>query len=529
VSQDHLGLFDTPPDRKEIRFSIAMVGLMWAAVFLVLPIREVRVSEAPAFVPLIDALMFVGELITAALLYAQASVFRSRALISLATCYTFGAFLLIPHALTFPGAFAPDGLLGAGVSSTAWIYNFRRIAFPIAALLYVWLKDGDFAAQTPTERPATKVGVWVFAAVALATAVTLLTTVGHGMLPAYFYSRDDTIYSTALWFQSGLAALYVMTTIVLFRNRKSVLDMWLLVAFSGWLIQSFLILTLQSRFTAGWYCLFFLTLFSHLVVMLALIAESNRLYARLALSTAARNRERENRLMSMDAVAAAIAHEAGQPLAGVTLNASAGLNWLTRTPPSPEKAIKSLRATVDDARRTFDVIKSVRATFAKEPGTATEFSLNELARETATLMGRELAGHKVSLELALDEALPPIFGNRVQIQRVLINLLSNAIESLDAIGSRPRRIAIRSLPLDDKNVLLEVSDTGSGIGPEAMEHIFEAFFTTKSTGTGLGLSLCRTIVEEHGGGLRASPGERHGATFHLQLPRSGTPEETAIR
>jgi signal transduction histidine kinase len=267
-----------------------------------------------------------------------------------------------------------------------------------------------------------------------------------------------------------------------------------------------------------------MTVFSHLVVMLALIAESNRLYARLALATAARSREHETRLMSMEAVTAAISHEVGQPLTAVTTNASAALNWLGRTPPNAETdmAMEALRATIEAGHLSQAVIKSIRATFAKGPRPAAPYSLNDLVRETIALLDRELADKKVSLELKLDAALPPIRADRVQMQRVLFNLVTNAIESLGTVQERRRRIAIRSGLLDGQDVLVEISDSGAGIGAEHMTRIFDAFYTTKATGTGLGLSLCRTIVEEHGGRLWASEGEGYGATFHLRLPCYGT-------
>src|SRR6187455_3172255 len=165
VSQDRLGLFDTPPSRTQIRVGIAVVGILFAGFLVAMPVRDVRLPEVNAFVPAIDAIMFVGDLITATLLYAQASVFRSRALTVLASGFVFAALLLIPHALTFPGAFAPDGLLGAGVNTTGWIYTFRRTAFPVAAILYVLLKRADAAARPGAPRPAARVGVGAIAAI----------------------------------------------------------------------------------------------------------------------------------------------------------------------------------------------------------------------------------------------------------------------------------------------------------------------------------------------------------------------------
>ena len=516
-----MGLFDKPPVQREIRLGLAIVGVLFVMLALILPLRNVQLPEIPAFIPVIDAIMLVGELITATLLYAQAAVFRSRALTILATGFVAAALLLIPHALTFPGAFAPDGLLGGGVNSTAWIASLRRGAFPTFIILYVLLQRADSARQPGIDRRPPSIGGGIFAAFVLAAAVTLLTTIGHEYLPPYFIDRTRLIYSYALGYQFILFLLFVTATVMLFRTRRSVLDMWLLVALAGWLTETLLVLTLHSRFTAGWYGLFILTLFSHLVVMLALITESNRLYARLALSTAARDRERDARLMSMDAVTAAISHEVGQPLTAVGLNASAAIGWLSGAKPNVKKALTALRAIGDAGQRTFDVIKSIRATFAKEPGRASEFSLNDLVLDTAALLDRELAASKISLQLSLDEALPPILADRVQMQRVLVNLFTNAIESLRAIADRPRRMAIRSALIDGRDVLLEVSDTGTGIASGDMEHIFDAFFTTKATGTGLGLPLCRNIVEDHGGRLWASKGEPNGANFHLRLPRSG--------
>jgi len=519
MSQGHLGLFDTPPTQKEVRLSLALVGLLLSVALLILPVRDVRLPELHAFIPTVDAVMFVADGMTAALLYAQAFIFRSRALTVLATGYVLSALLLIPHALTFPGAFSADGLLHAGVSTTGWLGYFRRATFPVVITLYVFLRRRDAAGQSESKRSAPKISISLFVAAVLAALLTLLATRGHPLLPPFYVNRSDVIYSNAVQIELVMFAVFVIAMALLFRARASVLDMCLLVAFSALLVQSMLIMTLHGRFTAGWYLMYGLLVFSHFVVLLAFVAESSRLYVRLALTTSAQSRERERRLMSMNAMAAAVFREVGQPLSAMISSASATRNWLSGERPNHERATESLHDTIAAGERTFDVLKNVRAKFSGSSEVATEFSLDTLLREIALEMDTELAARNAVLQLDLAETLPLVRADRVQVSRVLLYLVVAVLDSQRDRRGQPTRVTVRTRSSEGRHVLLEVSAVNVADAPRDMGQPFHSLVMSKECDLGLALSLCHAIIEDQGGYLLAAYDGDQATSFRVRLLR----------
>jgi len=224
------------------------------------------------------------------------------------------------------------------------------------------------------------------------------------------------------------------------------------------------------------------------------------------------------RVTALGELAASIAHEVNQPLAAVVANAEACLRWLDRGTPDLDAVRRSVEWVIDDGNRASEVIRRVRALANKAEIEKMPLDVNDVAREVIALVQRELTSQQVSLQMELAPTLPMILADRVQLQQVMINLVMNGIEAMQSVTDRPRELVIRSDWDETQQVLVSVADCGVGISAENADRLFNAFFTTKSGGMGMGLSICCSIMEAHGGRLWAAANLPHGATFQFTLP-----------
>jgi PAS domain S-box-containing protein len=224
------------------------------------------------------------------------------------------------------------------------------------------------------------------------------------------------------------------------------------------------------------------------------------------------------RITTLGELTASIAHEVNQPLAAVVANAEACLRWLGRGTPDLDAARMSAECIINDGNRASEVIRRVRALANKTDIEKAPLDLNDVVREVIALVHSQLVRHQASLRTELTPALPMIFGDRVQLQQLIINLMMNAIEAMQGVEDRPRELVIRSAQDETQQVLVSVTDRGVGIPADNADRVFDAFFTTKCSGMGMGLSICRSIVEAHGGRLSAYGNEGPGATFQFVLP-----------
>jgi PAS domain S-box-containing protein len=225
-----------------------------------------------------------------------------------------------------------------------------------------------------------------------------------------------------------------------------------------------------------------------------------------------------HRTTTMGQLAASIAHEVNQPITATVTNAEAGLSWLAAQPPNLEQVRQSLDGIVNDGLRAGDVIGRIRALVRKEPQQRVALDINAVVVEVVALTRIEIARNRVMVRTLLAEALPPIQADRVQLQQVILNLIMNAIEAMSAMDDGKRELLISTFRDASNSLSVSVRDSGPGLDPKTMDRMFDAFFTTKSKGMGMGLAICHSIIETHGGRMWAGANEPRGATFQFTLP-----------
>ena len=504
------------PSPAQKRLALAVVMAMSVVYVASVPLLFVhQFAPLDVFVPLLDAALFLLDLITAVLLYAHFSVLGSRSLLVLASGYLLTAFLIASHALTFPGAFSPDGLLGAGIQTSNYLQIFWRMGLPCTAIAYSLLKTHESQTQLAGGQPRNRIVASVVIVLVVVCALVSLTTTGASLLPDIMVNDERRIWAVDAPF---VIPLEIAAIVITWRRRQSVLDLWLLVVLWAWLIASLLVSTTAYRFSLVWYESRFFGLFASSFVLLGLLTQMTTLYTRLAVSLATQRHERESRLLQVDATLAVVSHEVNQPLAAIAMNGSAGLHEIAKAAPNISAVTDILTDILRDSRRASEIIASIRAMFKGSDKETQNLDVVRLVEDTVSLVHGDMYDRNISMETNYSTSSMAVHGDKTQLQQLLINLLTNAMEAA-ILNGKHRRLVRITVERGAEDVVIKVEDTGSGIDPELVDAIFDPFVTSKRSGRGLGLPICRTIVEAQGGRIRAGNSPLGGAIFTVSIPR----------
>jgi len=507
------------PGAAQKRLALAVVAgiLVVFALITFGPLKGVHLGRADAFVPVYATAMFVCDSITAILLYAQFAIVRSRATLVVASGYLFTALILIPFVLVFPGLFVPgQGLLG-GLQSTSWVWLSWHAGFPLFLIGYALLKDADSSKRSWRGTVRAEIALSVALTAAGVAAVGFCFIAGEALLPRV---ASDALHFSPLWpyfIGAPVALANVSALIVLWLRRRSMLDLWLMVVICLYLVEVPLSYYPDpTRFSVGWYAVRVIGFLASALVLIVLLYEITTLYARALGAVLAQRREREARLMTGDAVAASIAHELRQPLTAMVTTADAGLRFIDRSHPNLDKAKEAFKRIVADGHRAGALVGNIRANFKSDVREKIPFDLDQLTQETLALARGDLQKHGILVQAEPNGRLPEVIGNRVQLQQVLLNLIVNAVDAM-AAKDEPRILSVKSEASEGDRVIVSVGDTGPGIRAQDADRIFNPLFTTKTDGMGMGLSICRAIIEAHEGRLWFTPNTPRGAVFQFTL------------
>jgi signal transduction histidine kinase len=510
-----------PATERQRVVAVGTVVFLIVAAAIIAPFASVQLPRVDVFIPVLQTVVCVADLVTATLLFAQFSIQPQRALLALASGYIFSGSFAFLQTLAFPGAYAPAGLFG-DASTAAWMFVFWHTTFPAAILVYALSKDVTGFATLPGRSAMVSIAGTVVCVLAVIAALTWIVTTKTEYFPS-FYTTDirlqtrfgnQTNFALWLWISTVLAVLFV--------RRRTILDLWLMVILLAWM-PNFLVAILGSsvRFTVGWYASRCFILVGSCMLLSVLLVETTFLYSRLASAIILLRRERTNRLLSVDTVAAAIAHELRTPLGAIAFNASTALDQLRSNPPELEEMGDILSDIEADSHRAGAMISNICELSKKTTDRKAPTRVEDVVRLVLRLLQNDLQIGEVSVATEFQDNLPDVVLDSTQLQQVLLNLITNAIDAMSSVAPRVRRLRVTASFDGGASVLLSVQDSGSGVPMKDRERIFEPFFTTKSDGTGLGLAICSTVVANHGGNLRLVKTSAAGSVFEVAIPVGG--------
>jgi len=518
-----LVLVNLPAAAPQKTMAVGVAVFLVVAAAIIAPFASIQLGRVDAFIPVLQTALSIADLITAALLFGQYSIQPQRALLAVASGYIFSGSFAFLQTLTFPGGYAPAGLIGDGSNSAPWIYVLWHTIFPAAILVYAFSKH-TIAFGNPAGS-STKANITITVASVLATiaVLTCVVTTKTEYLPI-FYSSDVNVQTRfgnqvnfALWLWGATALA------VLFARRRTVLDLWLMVTLLA-CMPNFLVAILGSsvRFTIGWYAARCFVLVSSCILLTVLVIETMFLYSRLANAITLQRRERTNRLLSVEAVTGAIAHELKTPLGAIALNASAALSQLRSTPRELEDVEDILCDIEADSYRAAALISSIREMSIKTNDRDALTSAEEAGQIALRLLKHDLQISRVSVTAEFQGNLPEVQIDGLKLQQVLLNLVRNAIDAMSSCPPEARGLRLKTSFDGQSTVLISVQDSGPGISAKDRERIFDPFFTTKPDAMGLGLAISSTLVARYGGKLSLVKSESDGSIFELAIPVGST-------
>jgi signal transduction histidine kinase len=513
-----------PATRQHRTIAAGIVILLIVAAAVIAPFASIQVSRLDAFILVLQTVLSVVEFITAVLLFAQFSIQPQPALLALASAYIFSGSFAFLQTLAFPGGYAPAGLIGDGPNTPAWLYVLWHTTFPTAILVYALTKDSIGVSKLPVRSTKSSITITVVCVLAVITVLTWIVTAKTEYIPSFFTDdvRLQSQFGNQVNFMLWLWGATVLT--VLLSRSRTILDLWLMVTLLA-CMPNFLVAMIGSsiRFTVGWYAARGFVLFGSCTLLAVLLIEKTFLYSRLANALILQRRERANRLLTVDAVMSAIAHELGTPLGAIALNAGTARSQMRSNPPELEDMDDILNDIETDSHRAGAIISNIRELSKKTTDLRALTRAEDAVRLVLRLLQHDLHINEVSVTTEFQDNLPEAHLDGTQLQQVLLNLVKNAIEAMSSVTSGVRLLRLTTSFDGHSTVLLSVQDSGPGIPAEDRERIFDPFFTTKPDGTGLGLAISSTLVANYGGKLRLVKSDSDGSIFELAIPGRRAP------